>query len=224
VGTVRLQSPELYAAAAALEFLNGTLVAMEGYDFEFSIQTLANGSAGNEDAYAAMLNAHFLHVIASPRFAEAEPHLLEALGDVVKGVDAVTATTSVPTGALFDWTAAPTAGVADIRLLATSAQAMLAGMTPIPFFTPAASLDASTFISQPLDDTGCTLFISQGTNNGITEDWTCQTNKLAPRFSPSPFGQDVSMSIPSGDFPSDSGDNVVKPTTDRYKGVWNCSN
>jgi hypothetical protein len=197
VGSVHVEAPELYGLAAALELLVATDDAAAGYDWGLPA-TLVLQTSGHEQAYVDALNAHLLHLKSASSIAGAKAEALYAVQLFEKGLAAAQAIKSRPANSLFDWPAVPANVLADLSTLAVAARTTLStpGVQPLPFFTPALSMDGSSFFTSPLDLTGASppIWSATTTPNGAGGTYVNVSSALpaldaevAPRFSPDPF-------------------------------------
>jgi hypothetical protein len=238
VGKVHIQEPELYGLAAALELLRATIQAGQGYDWALSL-TLLFDTSGHEQAYVDALNAHLLHLKNSGAVGAAQPIAIHAVQLFQKGLNAAAGVTSRPANSLFDWTKMPAGTLVDLQTLAGSALQMLSipGPQPVAYYTPALRLDGQSFFTNPVDMAGVQppMFsavpwsdASGQSGYSVDSSATGADNLIAPRFSPSPFGQNApsysfGLSDRWSNFTSDDWLAAFDPDR-KWDNVYRCSN
>jgi hypothetical protein len=197
VGTLHIQTPELYGLAAFLEAVRATVAVAKGYDWAVPA-SLALDTSGKEPQWVDALNAHVFHLMNAASVTAAAPIAQHAALLVQRAADSASTITSRPANSLFDWSQAPAGVVSDVRQLAVSAQQMIgaSGMNPLPFVTPTLSVNGQSFFDTPADMTGVQPPIwvatpwTSGTQSGYTVNMQSSGAEtlLAPRFAPDPFG------------------------------------
>jgi hypothetical protein len=142
VGKVRIEAPELYGLAASIEALRASTQAAQGYDWGVPA-TLALASSGQEQAFAASLDAHAFHLKNAAAIESAVPILLHAVELSQRGIAAAAGISSRQPNSLFDWTKMPKGTLDDLKTLADSAYEVLstAGQHNLPSFSPALAME-----------------------------------------------------------------------------------
>jgi hypothetical protein len=197
VGSLHIQTPELYALAAFIEAVRATIAVAQGYDWAVPA-SLALDTSGNEPAWVDALNAHVFHLKSAGSVAAASPMAQHAALLLGRAATAASTISSRPANSLFDWSKVPAGVVSDVQQLAASAQQMLAapGTIALPFVTPQLAVDGQSFFAMPVDLTGVQppLWVATPWTSGTQHGYSVDTQSsgaemlLAPRFSPDPFG------------------------------------
>ena len=151
---LRVQAPELLAAAAALEAARAGIQMALAYDGAMTVQLLFSHYQ-HEDALVAQLNAHALRVTDASQLEAGRPILEHA---IALGQQAVTAARAIRThqsDAAFDWTAMPVSVLDDVDAFGAAGASALtadaATATAIPRFSPALGIRIGSFFSRAYD-------------------------------------------------------------------------
>jgi hypothetical protein len=199
VGTIHIESPEVYGLASFLEWTVATIQAAAAYDWGVQA-TLAFDSSGQETTYVTELNAHILHLLpgSGATLAASLQSAQHATALLQKGIVAALAIKTRPANSLFDWPAVPPGVLADMQTLALGLNQLLAASGPqaLPFFMPGLAMDAQSFFTTPVDFTNANPPIwsavpwsdSYGDSGyNITASSDVLDSQLESRFSPDPF-------------------------------------
>jgi len=155
VGKAVIQRPELLALASLIEAFRGGIEALAAYDGALSVKTLLDvGSTEAEKrAFVAMMNGHFLHLVAPAAMGAARPTLERSLDLAARAIDAASAVASTPANALFDWRAFPAPVLADLKANVVAARTGLGKdeLTTVPALTPEVRVNLGSFFSSPID-------------------------------------------------------------------------
>jgi hypothetical protein len=238
VGTVYVQSPELYGLAGILEGFVAAVTVAKGYDWGVSA-TLALDTSGREQEFVDSLNAHLFHLTNAAAIESARPIAQHAVQLIQEGTAAVADVNSRPEKSMFNWADAPPNVVADIQTLATGVQTLLttAGLQALPFISPSLVVDGRSFFDDPVDMTNVSPPIWSAVpwsdslgDSGVNVESasTGVAPQLMARFSPYPFGDgapDYSLML------TDRWQNVSSDTTTevfdpdmRWENAFGCSN
>jgi hypothetical protein len=237
VGTVRIEAPELYGLAAALELVRAGIQVAQGYDWGI-LASLALDYSGREQAMADALNAHVLHIVSAASVSAAAPTTAHAVALFQKGLAAAAAITTRPANSLFDWAAMPAGTIADLQTLANAASQILAtpGLQVLPDCTPALKMDGLSFFTMPVDGAMAQppLWSTEPSSSTAASGLDIVASEqgidpqVEPRFSPNPFGNgapsfDCSLPMDWTSVTSDAWRAVYDPDK-RWSGLYQCKN
>ncbi len=237
-----VQSPELYALASFLDALVAGVQAAQGYDWGVPLNEFTTSSS-DTSAQLQMIaddyNAHLFHVTNKAALAAALPIAQHSLALAQSALTAAAAITSNPPNALFDWADAPPNVVADLATLVQGSSVILSnmGLQPLPFMSPALSVDGASFFLNPVDATNASPPIwsvqmwsdpygDSGESIVSTADGV--TSQTMPRLSPYPWTSSYTtqFSLTLGmrwqNVASDTGTDVFDPGG-RWENLFSCS-
>ena len=236
-----VQSPELYALAAFLDALVAGIQAAQGYDWGVplnEVTTTSSDTAAELQMAADDYNAHLFHVTNAAAIAAALPTAQHALALAQSALAAAAAVTSNPPNALFAWADAPPNVIGDLTTLVQGCSAILSnmGLQPLPFMSPALSIDGASFFLKPVDATNASppiwsveMFSGPGySSEGIVSTADGVTSQTMPRLSPYPWmsGNTTQFSLTLGmrwqNVSSDTGTEVFDPSG-RWESLFECS-
>jgi hypothetical protein len=186
-----LQKPELYALAGTFALLEAVFQLLRVYDDAVHLWPLFKeiaGETGAESAFVSDMNAAFLHIADASQAASAKTLFQRSFGLFVQATTAAQAVTQTPANAVIDWTAFPKLILADAQKIAQAAHDAFDAPTPIPFLTPAVTVDGPSFIATPLELAPLTpAAFGLDASNNVTFTFTPMQTKLGARFTPNPM-------------------------------------
>jgi hypothetical protein len=238
VGKVHIEAPELYGLAAFVEMFRATIQVAEGYDWGIAA-TLALDTSGHEQQFTDALNAHIFHLKGAAAIQNAASTAQHAVKLFEQGLSSISNIKSRPANSLFDWTKMPQNVLADLQMLAGSADQMLStsGLQGLPFFSPALMMNLRSFFDMPVDLTNVSPPIWSAVpwtdasgNSGVNVESSSMGVEalLVPRFSPDPFASgapsySLTLSNRWNNIPSDTWHSVFDPDK-RWENAYGCSN
>lgn len=226
----RLQRPELYAAAAAIDAMVAVIQISKGYDGSLTFVHVFHGSEDDPEGWVADFNAHFLKPTDPDAIASARAHLERMVLRADEAVSAAMLLRPIPRAAesIFDWTAMPQEVLLDLRAITNAAMVALSedGAAPLPFVTPSLGLDVGSFLSNPYDGTSAGPIWSVASDSWGTwvESSGALEDTLRSRFSPDPWadGAHFEWEWNIDDLEYAERESVFDPQR-RWSGAYGCS-
>lgn len=225
IGTVTLQQPELLAAAALLHGIHAAISAMDAYRWDIEFALLIE-STGREQEFADAMNRNFMHLETAAPLVAAKNRIQRAAEIAERALGAAGSIDAPVENGLFDWSSFDRQLIADLSSLLSAGSMALDGETVIPLFEPELRVDASTFITDPLDMAsapGPLFVVSDDPQLRFVEvqmDGEVLEAMLAPRFAPGFFEMDITFTAEER-WESVDLEPVFEPAQ-RYQDVWMC--